>query len=51
MWMHFMKEVRQMDSVISGDALLGLLVTVGFFIALIVGRHVRLRQVNIRRKS
>jgi hypothetical protein len=28
-----------------GDALSGLLVTVGFFIALIVGRHVRLRQV------
>ncbi len=40
-----------MDSIISGDALLGLLVTVGFFIALIVGRRIRLRQVSMRSKS
>lgn len=38
-----------MDSVISGDALSGLLVTVGFFIGLIVGRRVRLRQVSMKR--
>jgi hypothetical protein len=46
-----MKEVKQMDNIISGDALSGLLTTVGFFVALIVGRHVRLRQVSMRRQK
>ena len=40
-----------MDSVISGDALSGLFTTIGFFIALIVGRHIRLRQVSMRREK
>jgi len=34
--------------IINGDPLSGLLVTLGFFLSLTVGRYVRMRQVNRR---
>ena len=45
------KEVQHMVEIINGDPLSGLLTTIGFFIALIVGRHIRMKQVNRRRKE
>ncbi len=40
-----------MVEIINGDPLSGLLTTVGFFIALIVGRYVRMRQESRRREE
>jgi hypothetical protein len=39
-----------MVEIINGDPLSGLLTTIGFFVFLIVGRHVRLWQVRKRRE-
>jgi len=40
-----------MVEIINGDPLSGLLTTVGFFIALVIGRRVRIRQVRKRRED
>ena len=40
-----------MVEIINGDPLSGLLTTIGFFVFLIVGRHVRLRQVRKKREG
>ena len=40
-----------MIEIIDGDPLSGLLTTIGFFVALIVGRHVRIRQVRRKRED
>jgi hypothetical protein len=40
-----------MVEIINGDPLSGLLTTIGFFVFLILGRHVRLRQVRKRHES
>ena len=40
-----------MVEIINGDPLSGLLTTIGFFVMLIVGRHVRIRQVRKRRED
>ncbi|HXY87355.1 MAG TPA: hypothetical protein VEG44_02845 [Candidatus Acidoferrales bacterium] len=38
-----------MVEIINGDPLSGLLTTIGFFIALILGRRIRMR--NVKRRS
>ncbi len=40
-----------MVEILNGDSLSGLLTTTGFFVMLIVGRHVRIRQVRKRRED
>jgi hypothetical protein len=40
-----------MIEIINGDPLSGLLTTIGFFVALVVGRHVRIRQGRRRRED
>ena len=40
-----------MVEIINGDPLSGLLTTIGFFIALLVGRHIGMRQVSRRREK
>ena len=45
------KGLKLMVEIINGDPLSGLLVTLGFFVSLIVGRYVRMRQVSRRREE
>ncbi|HYA33640.1 MAG TPA: hypothetical protein VEG65_06585 [Candidatus Bathyarchaeia archaeon] len=40
-----------MVEIINGDPLSGLLTTIGFFVALVIGRQVRMRQVRKRRQD
>jgi hypothetical protein len=40
-----------MVEIINGDPLSGLLTTIAFFVMLIVGRHVGIRQVRKRRED
>lgn len=40
-----------MVEIINGDPLSGLFTTIAFFVMLIVGRHVRLRQVRRRQET
>jgi len=40
-----------MVEIINGDPLSGLLTTIGFFLALILGRKIRMRKMNRRPKE